>query len=75
MRGRVHSNLSLGNCGPLPFRKLFLERSDDVQKRDDGQPFFLRLLAQWLEVLVDPDVSCLVDAEDSFAAGVSNVLL
>ena len=35
------------------------------------QPFYLRLLSQWLEVFSDPDVACLVDSEDSFAAGVN----
>eukprot|EP00435_Cladocopium_sp_Y103_P055945 s233_g18.t1 len=43
----------------------------DALIKDDGQPFFLRLLAQWLEVFGDPDVDCLVNATDSFAAGVN----
>ena len=37
---------------------------------DDGQPFLLRGLAQWLSVFEDPDGWWLVDAEDSFASGV-----
>ena len=43
----------------------------DACKRDEGQPFFLRLVAQWLEVLRDPDVDILVNSDDSFATGVS----
>eukprot|EP00435_Cladocopium_sp_Y103_P004894 s4940_g1.t1 len=43
----------------------------DALVRDDGQPFFLRLLAQWLEVFEDPDVQCLVNDTDSFASGVN----
>jgi len=39
--------------------------------RDAGQPFYLRLLAQWLEVFEDPDVACLVSSTDSFATGVN----
>ena len=39
--------------------------------RDSGQPLFLRLLAQWMEVFEDPDVACLVSTTDSFATGVS----
>ena len=37
---------------------------------DDGQPFLLRGLAQWLHVFEDPDARSLVDIEDSFATGV-----
>eukprot|EP00435_Cladocopium_sp_Y103_P046292 s717_g13.t1 len=37
---------------------------------DEGQPFLLRGLAQWLRVFRDPDVDSLVDVEDSFASGV-----
>eukprot|EP00435_Cladocopium_sp_Y103_P002248 s5620_g1.t1 len=37
---------------------------------DEGQPFLLRGLAQWLEIFQDPDVSSLVDSQDSFATGV-----
>eukprot|EP00435_Cladocopium_sp_Y103_P055965 s367_g18.t1 len=42
----------------------------DASVVDDGQPFFLRALAQWLKVFGDPDVGWLVDEEDSFASGV-----
>ena len=37
---------------------------------DEGQPFLLRGLAQWLTVFEDPDAPTLVDVEDSFATGV-----
>ena len=37
---------------------------------DQGQPFLLRGLAQWLGVFEDPDAKWLVDVEDSFASGV-----
>eukprot|EP00435_Cladocopium_sp_Y103_P016814 s740_g4.t1 len=43
----------------------------DALVKDDGQPFYLRMLAQWLEVFEDPDVDCLVNAEDSYATGVN----
>ena len=43
----------------------------DAMVRDTGQPFYLRLLAQWLEVFQDPDVDCLVNSPDSFATGVN----
>jgi hypothetical protein len=43
----------------------------DAMVRDTGQPFYLRLLAQWLEVFQDPDVDCLVNSSDSFATGVN----
>ena len=43
----------------------------DAVVRDTGQPFYLRLLAQWLEVFQDPDVDCLVNSSDSFATGVN----
>ena len=39
--------------------------------RDQGQPFFLRLLSQWLEIFDDPDFSCLVNDAESFATGVN----
>eukprot|EP00435_Cladocopium_sp_Y103_P074800 s19_g51.t1 len=42
----------------------------DAMVLDDGQPFFLRALAQWLKLYNDPDVEWLVDVEDSFATGV-----
>eukprot|EP00435_Cladocopium_sp_Y103_P044902 s3525_g12.t1 len=42
----------------------------DALKVDDGQPFYLRGLSQWLAVFEDPDVRSLVDVEDSFASGV-----
>ena len=37
---------------------------------DEGQPFLLRGLAQWLKKFGDPDYGVLVDGEDSFATGV-----
>eukprot|EP00435_Cladocopium_sp_Y103_P022341 s929_g5.t1 len=37
---------------------------------DEGQPFYLRALAQWLKVFKDPDVHWLVDETDSYASGV-----
>ena len=37
---------------------------------DEGQPFLLRGLSQWLTVFGDPDAPTLVDIEDSFATGV-----
>ena len=37
---------------------------------DEGQPFFLRLLASWLRSYGDPDVSVLVDDQFSFSIGV-----
>ena len=43
----------------------------DAMVRDTGQPFYLRLLAQWLEVFQDPDVDSLVNNSDSFATGVN----
>jgi len=43
----------------------------DAVVRDTDQPFYLRLLAQWLEVFQDPDVDCLVNSSDSFATGVN----
>ena len=39
--------------------------------RDLGQPFFLRLLSQWLEMFEDPDFRCLVNDAESFATGVN----
>eukprot|EP00435_Cladocopium_sp_Y103_P002182 s465_g1.t1 len=43
----------------------------EAMVKDDGQPFYLRMLAQWLEAFEDPDVDCLVNAEDSYATGVN----
>ena len=37
---------------------------------DEGQPFFLRALAQWLKQYQDPDAHWLTDVDDSFASGV-----
>eukprot|EP00435_Cladocopium_sp_Y103_P054310 s357_g17.t1 len=42
----------------------------DAAILDDGQPFFLRALSQWLKRFEDPDVRWLVDEGDSFATGV-----
>ena len=46
-----------------------LDDPKDAMVIDEGQPFLLRGLAQWLLVFRDPDVQSLVD-EDSFATGV-----
>ncbi|CAK9105104.1 Uncharacterized protein SCF082_LOCUS49005 [Durusdinium trenchii] len=43
---------------------------EDALVVDQGQPFLLRGLAQWLKVFSDPDTKWLVDVEDSFASGV-----
>ena len=37
---------------------------------DDGQPFLLRALSQWLKKFNDPDAHWLADEEKSFANGV-----
>jgi len=37
---------------------------------DDGQPFMLRALSQWLKKFNDPDAKWLVDEEESFSTGV-----
>ena len=42
----------------------------DAEVLDDGQPFYLRALSQWLKIFKDPDVSWLVDERHSFATGV-----
>ena len=42
----------------------------DAAVRDEGQPFYLRALSQWLKVFDDPDCKWLVDEEDSFSTGV-----
>ena len=74
--------LVTGKMQASPFSEAVLEKvrgqiaallrdPEDAKKRDDGQPFFLRLLSQWLEVFIYPDVRCLVDSEDSFASGVN----
>ena len=47
-----------------------LRNPKDAVLVDEGQPFLLRGLAQWLEVFEDPDVGWLVDAQDSFSSGV-----
>ena len=43
---------------------------EDAVIIDEGQPFLLRGLAQWLAIFGDPDARCLVDTEDSFSTGV-----
>ena len=50
---------------------MLLRDPEDALVRDEGQPFFLRMLAHWLEVFGDPDVQCLVSDTDSYATGVS----
>eukprot|EP00435_Cladocopium_sp_Y103_P025733 s2122_g6.t1 len=42
----------------------------DARTVDEGQPFFLRALAQWLKRYDDPDAHWLVDEQDSFSTGV-----
>ena len=42
----------------------------DARVVDEGQPFYLRALAQWLREFGDPDAKWLVDERDSFASGV-----
>ena len=42
----------------------------DAAVRDEGQPFYLRALSQWLKVFDDPDCKWLVDEKDSFSTGV-----
>ena len=37
---------------------------------DDGQPFMLRALSQWLKKFNDPDAKWLVDEKESFSTGV-----
>ena len=43
----------------------------DAMVVDEGQPFYLRALSQWLKKFNDPDVRWLVDEADSFATGVN----
>ena len=47
-----------------------LESPSQALVVDEGQPFLLRGLAQWLKRFGDPDYNILVDGEDSFATGV-----
>lgn len=47
-----------------------LKDPGDAAVLDEGQPFFLRALAQWLVCFEDPDTRWLVDEADSFATGV-----
>ena len=42
----------------------------DAMVIDEGQPFMLRALSQWLKIFNDPDARWLVDEEESFSAGV-----
>ena len=42
----------------------------DARVVDEGQPFYLRALAQWLREFGDADARWLVDEKDSFATGV-----
>lgn len=52
--------------------KLFALLPDptDAEVLDDGQPFYLRGLAQWMHKFSDPDARWLVDEEESFSTGV-----
>eukprot|EP00435_Cladocopium_sp_Y103_P073685 s313_g44.t1 len=47
-----------------------LKDPEDASVRDEGQPFFLHALSQWLKQFEDPDAFWLVDSEDSFSIGV-----
>jgi len=47
-----------------------LPDQQEAAVKDDGQPFYLRALSQWLKIFEDPDAKWLVDEEDSFATGV-----
>eukprot|EP00435_Cladocopium_sp_Y103_P068426 s272_g31.t1 len=78
---RAAFELVTGKLVKSPFSELALNKlrdkwfsllSDkaDAAVLDEGQPFYLRALAQWLKVFKDPDVHWLVDEEDSFASGV-----
>ena len=73
--------LVTGKLLESPFSESCLERArskwfallDDPQSAavvDDGQPFYLRALSQWLKRFNDPDVHWLTVVEDSFASGV-----
>ena len=42
----------------------------DALRVDEGQPFLLRALSQYLKVFGDPDAHWLIDETDSFASGV-----
>ena len=73
--------LATGNMKESPFdgevlRSLrgrwakLLDAPDQALVVDEGQPFLLRGLSQWLRKFEDPDFQILVDGEDSFASGV-----
>ena len=47
-----------------------LESPSQALVVEEGQPFLLRGLAQWLKKFGDPDYGILVDGEDCFASGV-----
>ena len=47
-----------------------LSDPQDAAKVDDGQLFYLRALAQWLQKFGDEDAKWLVDESDSFASAV-----
>lgn len=47
-----------------------LDDPSDAAVVDEGQPFYLRALSQWLKRFGDPDAHWLADVEDSFATGV-----
>eukprot|EP00435_Cladocopium_sp_Y103_P004193 s6226_g1.t1 len=49
---------------------MLLPDKEDAMVIDEGQPFLLRALSQWLKIFKDPDVEWLTDVEDSFASGV-----
>ena len=42
----------------------------DALKVDEGQPFLLRAVSQFLKAFRDPDAHWLVDEDDSFASGI-----
>jgi hypothetical protein len=47
-----------------------LKDPNDAAVLDEGQPFFLRALSQWLTCFEDPDAHWLTGVEDSFSTGV-----
>ena len=69
--------LATGNMQASPFGLEVLSalwrkwsRLLESPSQDEGQPFLLRGLSQWLKKFGDPDYNILVDGEDCFATGV-----
>ena len=74
-------HLALGRLQSSPFSESALQQLRErwaqllpspasAMELTEGQPFFLHLLAQTLEVMEDPDYRVLVQDEESFATGV-----